>query len=93
MAWSPLGGGSIFTAQTHRILTIKNVLHKIADQLNCSIDQLMYAWLMAHPSKIIPIVGTGKLERITKAAEAMNIQLSRQQWFEIWVAAQGVSVP
>ena len=93
MAWSPLGGGSIFTAQTHRILTIKNVLHKIADHLNCSIDQLMYAWLLAHPSKIIPIVGTGKLERITKAAEAMSIRLSRQQWFEIWVAAQGASVP
>jgi predicted oxidoreductase len=93
MAWSPLGGGSIFSAQTHRILTIKNILHRIADQHDASIDQIMYAWILAHPCKIIPMVGTGKLERITKAAEAFKIQLSRQQWFEIWVAGQGVSVP
>lgn len=93
MAWSPLGGGSVFTAQTHRILTIKNILHKIADQLDCSIDQLMFAWLLAHPAKIIPLIGTGQLDRISKAATAMDIRLSRQQWFEIWVAAQGVSVP
>jgi predicted oxidoreductase len=93
MAWSPLGGGSIFSAQTHRILTIKNVLHRIADQHDSSIDQIMYAWLLAHPAKIIPTVGTGKLERITKAAEALNIKLTRQQWFEIWVAGQGTNVP
>lgn len=93
MAWSPLGGGSIFSAQTHRVLTIKNVLHRVADQHNTSIDQIMYSWLLSHPSKIIPIVGSGKAERITKAAQAIEIELSRQQWFEIWVASQGANVP
>lgn len=93
MAWSPLAGGAIFSAETHRYLTIRNVLHKISKQLDASTDQVLYAWLLAHPVGIVPIVGSGKLERIKKAVAAQNIKLSRQQWFELWVASKGENVP
>jgi predicted oxidoreductase len=93
MAWSPLGGGSIFNAQTHRMMTLKNVLHKIGDNHGATIDQVMYAWLLAHPAGIIPVIGSGKLARIKAAADAVEIKLSRQEWFEIWVASKGQSVP
>ena len=93
MAWSPLAGGAIFSAETHRYLTIRNVLHKISKQLDASTDQVLYAWLLAHPVGIIPIVGSGKLERIKKAVAAQNIKLSRQQWFELWVASKGENIP
>jgi len=93
MAWSPLAGGQIFKGETHRFLTIKNVLHKIAQQFEVSIDQIMYAWLLMHPSNIIPIVGTGKIERIKAAVNAMDIDLTKQQWFELWVASKGENVP
>jgi len=93
MAWSPLAGGAIFTAETHRFLTIRNVLHKIGKQYDASIDQMMYAWLFAHPVGIIPIVGSGKIERIKTAVEAQNIPLTRQQWFELWTASKGQTVP
>lgn len=93
MAWSPLAGGAIFNAQTHRMMTLKNVLHKISDQHNTTIDVIMYAWLLAHPVGIIPVIGTGKLERIKAAYSALDIHLSRQEWFEIWVASRGESVP
>ncbi|OEJ99774.1 aldo/keto reductase [Roseivirga misakiensis] len=93
MAWSPLAGGSIFKGETHRFLTIKNVLHKISDQFGVSIDQIMYAWLLKHPSNIIPIVGSGKIERVQSAVNALNIDLTTQQWFELWVASKGENVP
>lgn len=93
MAWSPLAGGAIFSAETHRYLTIRNVLHKISKQLDASTDQVLYAWLLAHPVGIIPIVGSGKLERIKKAVSSQEIKLSRQQWFELWVASKGENVP
>lgn len=93
MAWSPLAGGAIFSAETHRFLTIRNVLHKISKQLDASTDQVLYAWLLAHPVGIVPIVGSGKLERIKKAVDAMDIKLTRQQWFELWVASKGENVP
>lgn len=93
MAWSPLAGGAIFSAETHRFLTIRNVLHKIGKQFDASIDQVMYAWLLAHPVGIIPIIGSGKVERIKAAVEAQKIQLTRQQWFELWTASKGQTVP
>lgn len=93
MAWSPLAGGSIFKGDTHRMLTLRNVLHKISDQHEVGIDQVMYAWLLKHPANIIPIVGSGKLERVQAAVNALNIDLTRQQWFELWVASKGQNVP
>ena len=93
MAWSPLAGGTIFSAETHRFLTVRNVLHKIGKKYGVSIDQIMYAWLLAHPVGIIPIVGSGKIERIKSAVGAQNIQLTKQEWFELWVASKGENVP
>jgi len=93
MAWSPLAGGAIFSAQTHRYITLKNVIHQVSDNLGVSIDQVMYAWLLNHPANIIPIVGSGKIERVKAAVEARKVELTRQQWFQIWVAARGESVP
>lgn len=93
MAWSPLAGGSVFTAETHRFLTIKNVLYRIAKRLEVSIDQIMYAWLLNHPAKMVPLVGSGKIDRVRKAVDSLDIKLTTQQWFEIWVASQGKNVP
>lgn len=93
MAWSPLSGGSLFKGETHRFLTIRNVLHKISDEYGVSIDQIMYAWLLNHPANIIPIVGSGKIERVKTAVDAFDIDLTRQQWFELWVASKGENVP
>lgn len=93
MAWSPLAGGRLFGSATHASIALKNVLHKIGDEYGASIDMIMYAWLLRHPVGIIPIIGSGKIERIKTAVEAMKIKLTRQQWFEIWVASRGESVP
>jgi len=93
MAWSPLSGGSVFNGETHRFLTIRNVLHKISDAHGVTIDQIMYAWLLKHPANIIPIVGSGKIERVKRAVDALTIDLTRQQWFELWVASKGENVP
>ncbi len=93
MAWSPLSGGTIFKGETHRFLTIRNVLHKVSDEYGVSIDQIMYAWLLKHPVNIIPIVGSGKVKRIQSAVEALKIELTTQQWFQIWVASRGENVP
>ena len=55
--------------------------------------QLAVAWLLAHPAKIIPLVGSNNPEHIREAAGAADIQLSRQDWYKLWVAARGARVP
>ena len=93
MAWSPLAGGAVFNAQTHRYITLRNVIHQIGDNLGVATDQVLYAWLLNHPANIIPIVGSGKIERVKSAVEARKVELTRQQWFQIWVVARGENVP
>ena len=91
MAWRPLG--RVFkdkTEQSHRIHTVLAALCEIYD---ASKDQLLMAWLLKHPSRIIPVIGTTNKERITAAAGADKIDLSEIHWFELLVASQGHKVP
>ena len=50
------------------------------------------AWLLAHPAKIVPVLGTNRLERIAQSAAATNVEIDRQTWFEIYTAALGHEV-
>jgi len=94
MIWSPLAGGQIFTSMTEDAVRVRAMLEVIAQEVDAtSIDQVMYAWLLAHPANMMPIVGSGKIERVKSAVEATNISLSREQWFRIYVAAMGHPVP
>ncbi|KMJ57977.1 oxidoreductase [Bacillus sp. LL01] len=93
MAWSPLGGGGIFTSTDEKAIRVRNTLEKIKEETGAaSIDQILYAWLLTHPAKIIPIVGSGKPDRVKSAVDALEIKLSRQQWFEILEASKGKEV-
>jgi predicted oxidoreductase len=55
--------------------------------------QLAVAWLLAHPSKVIPIVGSNNPEHIKEAVEAASIELSRDDWYKLWIAARGARLP
>ncbi|MBC6972302.1 aldo/keto reductase [Bacillus sp. Xin] len=94
MIWSPLAGGEIFTGQNGRVVRLRETLQKVANELNVdSIDIVMYAWLLAHPAKMMPIVGSGKLERVKAATAATKFTLNRQQWFTIFESSNGHPVP
>lgn len=94
MAWSPLAGGRLFKANDERSLRVQKVLNKIKDEVSAKgIDEVVYAWLLMHPSNIVPIVGSGKIDRIKSAIRATEINLSRDQWFEIYVASRGIDIP
>ncbi|WP_350019995.1 aldo/keto reductase [Priestia flexa] len=90
MAWSPLGGGSIFTAEDERSIRVRNKLIEIGEEIGAkSLDQVAYAWLLAHPATIMPIVGSGKMNRIDAAIDALDLKMNRMQWFQILEASKG----
>ncbi len=94
MAWSPLGGGEIFTSNEEGSKRLRLVLEKVGQEIGAeTIDQVLLSWLMAHPAGIIPILGTGKQTRILKAAQSCSLTMSRMQWFEILEASRGEEVP
>jgi predicted oxidoreductase len=87
MAWSPLGGGKFFDEER-----INTSLQNLAAQYQCTSSQLLLAWLLKHPSTILPIAGTTKPERIEEAAKSMDIGLDKQHWFVMlkWVTGKDV---
>jgi predicted oxidoreductase len=86
MAWSPLGGGSLMNGQFDTIFSK-------ASNYRASNSQMSLAWLLKHPAKIFPVVGTTKPERIKESAAAMNIDLDLQDWFEMLKKAMGEEMP
>ncbi|MGV3661243.1 MAG: aldo/keto reductase [Prosthecobacter sp.] len=93
MAWSPLAKGALMagTAETEPLRAKAAELS--AKYGGATLDQLAYAWIMAHPSTPLPILGTNKLERIQAAAKAASIKLDREDWYALWVAAKGHGIP
>ena len=88
MAYSPLG--SCFKEDNE---TIEISLNNISKKYNCSKDQLLLAWLMKLPSKVHPVIGTTKSERLIKSAESISIDLNTIDWFEILESSLGKRVP
>lgn len=94
LAWSCLAGGRIMAGDDDQSQRVRQVLHEIGAELGGrSIDQVALAWVMQHPSRPLPIIGSGRLERIEAAVEAEQIAMDRQQWFRIWQASTGHEVP
>lgn len=94
MAWSPLGGGRVFKAEFEQAAGVLQALEKVGENYGEDrLDVLMIAWLLAHPAGICPILGTGKPERLRDAVDALKINLSTQDWFRVYEASIGESVP
>ncbi|MGG3914823.1 aldo/keto reductase [Rossellomorea vietnamensis] len=94
MAWSPLAGGAIFKGEDEKAVRLQHTLKKVQEETGAKgIDQVLYAWLLNHPANIMPIVGSGKKERIQHAIDSLSIQLNHDQWFEILQTSMGHDVP
>jgi predicted oxidoreductase len=101
MAWSPLAGGLIGGGAKQLLPSQKayqperflNVVDAIAKARNVTRIEVALAWLLKHPSKIQPIVGSVNPERIWKATKASELALTREEWYRLLIAARGEPMP
>ena len=94
MAWSPLAGGRLFDAYDERAGRVRAALEGVGRELGgAAVDQVALAWLLRHPARVLPVLGSGKVERIHAAAMAEGLRLDQQQWFAVWEASAGREVP
>lgn len=91
MAWSPLGGGALF-GEEDAAQRLRPHLERHAQAQGVGTDAVAIAWLLAHPARIIPVLGTNSLDRIGRIADAARVELTREDWFELWTAASGQEV-
>jgi predicted oxidoreductase len=101
MAWSPLAGGKLGNGakkilpsqKPYQTRKVNAALDKIAKAHGVSRTAIALAWLLQHPSGIIPIVGSTDPKHIREAARAMEIALSREEWYRLLEAARGERLP
>ncbi|MEM1133222.1 MAG: aldo/keto reductase [Pseudomonadota bacterium] len=93
LAWSPLGGGQLIKPKTEREKAVATALLTIADEQSVSLAAAAMGWLMAHPAKVIPIIGSQNPKRIADATKALTMQWTRNQWYDVLVASRGEPLP
>ncbi|HUL46217.1 MAG TPA: aldo/keto reductase [Steroidobacteraceae bacterium] len=98
LAWSPLAQGRLATPtgalsdspRTDRVIA---ALEAIARRDGTSRTAVAYAWIMAHPARPIPLIGSQNPARIREARTAYSVHLTREDWYRILVASRGEHMP
>ena len=91
MSWSPLG--SYFKEDDAQVKRIKQVVNPLMEKYGASADQLLLAWILKHPSKVHPVLGTTTKNRLKDALMATQIELELEDWFMLLESSQGNEVP
>ena len=92
MAWSPLAAGAIL-GSSEAALRLRPALQRIGQAFGVDADAVAFAWLLAHPAGIMPILGTNDLARIAKLSDCLKVSMDRETWYELWTLAAGQEVP
>ncbi|MBA4154467.1 aldo/keto reductase family oxidoreductase [Flavobacterium sp.] len=91
MAWNPLG--IVFREDTDQTRRLKKLFVRLIEKYKVGSDLLLLAWIMQHPSKVIPVAGTVNVARIQQLQKAAGLILEKEDWFEIWTESMGNKVP
>jgi predicted oxidoreductase len=93
MIWSALAGGRLFSGDDADARRVRAVLERLAAERGIAVTTLVYAWLLRHPARLVPLTGSRRLEAMREAVAALDIELDAQTWYEIWVAGNGAPAP
>lgn len=95
LAWSPLAGGMLASMAGSSKLSapLAAALDGYAEERGVSRAVIALAWLLRHPAKIVPIIGSANPDRIRDAAGAVNVELSREEWYTLLETARGARLP
>lgn len=97
LAWSPLGqgrlGSSTDAAASDRGAAVCAALDRIAARAQVSRSSAAYAWVMAHPSRAVPLIGSQDPQRIREAAAAYRVRITREEWYQVLEASRGEPMP
>ncbi len=91
MCWSPLG--SVFKNDDDKSIRIMKLATQLSLKYDAEIDQLVLAWILKHPSGILPVCGTADETRIRNLMKATTIEMELEDWFAFWTESAGKNVP
>jgi predicted oxidoreductase len=87
MAWSPLAGGALAAPGP-----LRDRLEALGRAAGADWSAVAVAWLLHHPARILPVMGTNALPRIAALSDACRVPMDRQTWFELYTLSLGREV-
>jgi predicted oxidoreductase len=95
-AWSPLAQGILtgnLDGQPNNIKQTAALVQECARRHETTAEAILLAWLLKHPAKIQPVLGTSRPDRLRACARALSVSLSREEWYSLFAAARGAPMP
>ena len=96
-AWAPLAGGMVvgkpLPAPNPRIEHVAARVAEMAVKRGVPNEAIAIAWLLRHPAGIQPVIGTTNPQRIAAACQADGTELSREEWYTLYIAGRGRELP
>jgi predicted oxidoreductase len=93
-AWSPLGGGELMKkGNPSKNQDISKVFEELCAKYDLDRAQIMLLFLKMHPSGIVPVLGTSKIERLKEALEVESISMEKEDWYALYNASKGKELP
>jgi predicted oxidoreductase len=90
LSWNPLG--TVFREDTKKTRRLKKLLADLVQKYGFGSDTLLLAWILKHPSAVIPIAGTVNIARIQSLMKAVELEMDKEDWFAIWTESRGEEV-
>ena len=95
-AWSPLAQGILMgnvDGEPENIKKTSALVKEYAGRHQTTAEAILLAWLLKHPAKIQPVLGTTRPDRLRACAQALSVSLSRDEWYSLFAAARGAPMP
>lgn len=95
-AWSPVAGGALFNPPADASQAVRQaaaLVAQLAREKDTSLEAIVLGWLLRHPAPIQPVIGTTRPARVAASALADTVELSREEWYRLFIAARGGPLP
>jgi predicted oxidoreductase len=95
-AWSPLAQGILMgnvDGKPENIRKTAALVQELARDHRTTTEAILLAWLLKHPAKIQPVLGTTRPDRLRFCAESLSVTLTREEWYSLFAAARGAPMP
>lgn len=90
--WSPMQYGFFEGCfiDNEKFPELNKTLEQISDKYSVSKTTMAFSWILRHPAKMQPVTGTTNITRLTDCLKASEIQITREEWYEIYRAAGNI---
>lgn len=88
-AWSPFQYGmfeGVFL-NNEKFPKLNKLVDELAEKYQVTNNAIAVAWILRHPARIQPIVGTTNKNRLTDICKASEVKLTREEWYALYMAA------